>query len=87
MASTALPEVRDVSSAITVRDSSPKCLLKVLPDGRTRTLDGANGVSTLAERVDYLGVCGSRGVTYGGNATARDASRVRLKAFIDRHLP
>lgn len=76
-----------VSNAITVRDTTDKCLLRVGPGGATRTLDGANGVETLASRIAYLRTCGDRGVQYGGNASARDASKTRLQTFIDTHLP
>ena len=78
---------RTLSGAVTVRDDSPRCLLKADPDGAMQTLDGQLNVSSLGTRVAYLRACGVRGVQYGGNADARGASEVRLKAFIDRHLP
>ncbi len=77
----------DDPSAVTVRDSSAKCMLRVDHDGSTRTQDGANGVETISSRIAYLRTCGARGVQYGGSASARLASEARLKAFIEKHLP
>ncbi|MEL7000677.1 MAG: prolyl oligopeptidase family serine peptidase [Pseudomonadota bacterium] len=78
---------RTISGAVTVRDDSPRCLLKATADGAMQTLDGQRNVSSRDARIAYLRACGVRGVQYGGNADARGASEVRLKVFIDRHLP
>ena len=75
------------SSAITIRRTDPRCMLEVAPDGRTVSKDGEHDLSTLATRVAYLGECGERGVGYGGQTAARDASREVLRKFIETHLP
>ena len=75
------------SSAITIRRTDDRCLLAVAEDGRTVSKDGAHDLSTLETRVAYLRECGERGVGYGGQDAAREASRARLQAFVERHLP
>lgn len=77
----------DISSAITVRDTSPACTLTVDEQGRTVSLDGAYALTSSDGRIDYLRACGTRGVTYGGQPAARDASFLRIKAFLDENLP
>lgn len=77
----------DFGSAITIRDFSVACRLRVDKDGRTVSIDGKSALTDQAGRIAYLRACGTRGVAYGGNATARAASMNRLMDFIDRHLP
>ena len=77
----------EFSGAITVRDTSEKCMLKVDGDGRTVSQDGAYELTSPDGRIAYLKACGTRGVTYGGNSTAREASFARIEAFIDKALP
>ena len=75
-----------ISRAITVRDTSAKCTLRVSPEGRTETLDGKHGLDSVDGRKAYLADCGERGVGFGGNAAAREASRARVLSFLDRTL-
>ena len=75
------------SSAITVRRADARCLLEVAADGRTVSKDGEHDLSSLPTRVAYLRECGERGVGYGGQSAARAASKERLRAFIEQHLP
>ncbi|MEM7056840.1 MAG: dienelactone hydrolase family protein [Pseudomonadota bacterium] len=77
----------EFSGAVTVRDTTSSCTLSVDENGRTVSLDGSYTLSTPEGRIAYLQACGTRGVTYGGNPTAKDASWARIKAFIDKHLP
>ena len=71
-------------SAITIRDTSPACLLEVGSDGGTRTLDEKHSVLTLEARARFLRACGTRGVTFGGNDGARDRSREAVGQFLDQ---
>lgn len=77
----------EFSTAITVRDTSDTCTLTVNTDGQTVSLDGAHKLGSPDGRIAYLQACGTRGVTYGGNSAAREASMARIEAFIDQHLP
>lgn len=77
----------EFAGAVTVRDTTPSCTLSVDDQGRTVSLDGAFTLSSPEGRVVYLQACGTRGVTYGGNPAAKDASWERIKTFIDKHLP
>lgn len=77
----------EISQAITVRDESEACTLKVDAVGRTLTVDGARGVDTLERRLEYLDRCGVRGVTFGGQAAAREAAFARSEAFLGELLP
>lgn len=77
----------EIGRAITVRDMSDTCTLKVDDAGRTLTVDGARGVDTLERRLAYLDACGVRGVTFGGQAAAREAAFARVEAFVGAILP
>lgn len=77
----------EIGSAITVRRTDPACALIVDQNGLTRSRDGAQQLGTLDGRIAYLRACGVRGVGFGGNATARAASRDRVLSFIARYLP
>ncbi|MEM7744068.1 MAG: prolyl oligopeptidase family serine peptidase [Pseudomonadota bacterium] len=76
-----------IGRAITVRDTSPGCTLRVDADGNTVTLEGELGLETLDRRREFLEKCGVRGVGFGGQDTARDASRQRVLDFLDATLP
>ena len=77
----------EIGRAITVRDTSEKCTLRVNSEGQTVTLDGAQGVESLERRLAYLDVCGERGVTFGGLAEAREDAYLQINALLDRLLP
>ncbi|MFK7943498.1 MAG: dienelactone hydrolase family protein [Paracoccaceae bacterium] len=75
-----------IGRAITVRDVTPKCTLVVTLEGRTQTVDGAQHLSSIEARKAYLDVCGERGVGFGGDPVAREASRSRVLQFLDTVL-
>ncbi len=72
-----------IGRAITVRDTSPRCLLTADAEGRTVTLDGGHRLDSLAGREAFLADCGERGVRFGGDSAARRASYARVFAFLD----
>ena len=76
-------EVRRISEAITVRDTSPACTLRVGEDGAARTVDGRLSVTTPQSRAAFLRECGERGVTFGGDPSARERSFRALEAFLE----
>ncbi|MEM7251265.1 MAG: dienelactone hydrolase family protein [Pseudomonadota bacterium] len=65
-------------SAITVRDSSPRCTMIVSPGRATQTEDGSHSVNTFAARQAFLETCAERGVHYGANP----AYRKRVEAIV-----
>jgi len=77
----------EIATAITIRDFSETCTLRVDADGQTVTQSGGQSVGTPEARVAFLRACGTRGVTFEGNPDARRASQARVDAFIDAHLP
>ncbi len=82
-----LPGSFRVERAITVRDGSPRCLLSLDADGRTVTVDGGHRLDSLEAREAYLADCGVRGVTFGGDGTARRAAYAAVFDFLDRTVP
>lgn len=62
---------RQIARAITVRDTSERCRLRVGPDGVTRNGDETLRVDSILTRTAYLAVCGERGVSVGGSPNAR----------------
>ncbi|MEM6932437.1 MAG: dienelactone hydrolase family protein, partial [Pseudomonadota bacterium] len=76
----------EIDSAITVRDTSPRCTLRVDKDGRTVTLDGAHSLATPDGRRAFLAVCGERGVTFAGDEESRRNARARLLAFANSSI-
>lgn len=72
--------------AITVREAPEGCTLTVDAAGRTVSLDGADELGSVEGRLAYLDRCGERGVTFGGQSAAREASRARVLAFVDAAL-
>lgn len=64
---------RRIDGAVTVRDRSDRCRLRVGANGETRTLDGGHSVRTRAAREAYLRECGVRGVGFGGAPELREA--------------
>ncbi|MEM6677619.1 MAG: dienelactone hydrolase family protein [Pseudomonadota bacterium] len=77
----------EIGGAITVRDTSPRCTLRVDEAGRTVTLDGAHSVATPDERRAFLAECGVRGVTFAGDEESGRDARARLIAFATRSIP
>lgn len=77
----------EIGRAITVRDTSPGCTLRVDADGNTVTVEGDLGVDTLERRREFLDTCGVRGVTFGGQTEALEASRQRVLDFLEVTLP
>lgn len=75
-----------ISSAITVRDTSPACTLTVDDAGRTVSVDGSGQAGTIEGRQEFLARCGVRGVTFGGSSRARAAAFARLDAFLSKVL-
>ncbi|MEM9044204.1 MAG: dienelactone hydrolase family protein [Pseudomonadota bacterium] len=71
----------DIGSAITVRDTSPRCTLRVDDTGRTITLDGAHSLATPSSRRAFLEDCGVRGVTFAGDEESGRDARDRLLSF------
>lgn len=76
----------EIGRAITVRDTSPACTLTVDESGLTRTVKGEQNLGTLESRLVFLNICGVRGVSFGGNEAARDASRTRVLEFLETTL-
>ncbi|MEM7529687.1 MAG: dienelactone hydrolase family protein [Pseudomonadota bacterium] len=76
----------EIGSAITVRDASPRCTLRVDEAGRTTTLDGAHSLATPDARQAFLAVCGERGVTFAGDEESGRDARARLLAFANRSI-
>lgn len=75
-----------IGRAITVRDVTDRCTLLVTPEGRTQTVDGGQTLDSIEARKAFLDVCGERGVGFGGNAAARNASRARVLEFLEAVL-
>lgn len=57
---------RRIDRAITVRDASSLCLLRVGGDGLTQPIFGVGRLDGTIGRLAYLTACGERGVTIGG---------------------
>ncbi|MEL6769227.1 MAG: dienelactone hydrolase family protein [Pseudomonadota bacterium] len=77
----------EIDGAITVRDASPRCTLRVDEAGRTTTLDGAHSLATPDDRRAFLATCGERGVTFAGDEESGRDARTRLLAFAKRSVP
>ncbi|MEM8791193.1 MAG: dienelactone hydrolase family protein [Pseudomonadota bacterium] len=77
----------EIASAITVRDTSPRCTLRVDEAGRTTTLNGAHSLATPDGRRAFLAVCGVRGVTFAGDEESGRDARTRLLAFAKGSIP
>ncbi|MGF1553161.1 MAG: prolyl oligopeptidase family serine peptidase [Paracoccaceae bacterium] len=78
--------LRRVDRAITVRRRDARCTLDLGADGVTRGLDGVHDLATPEARAAWLGDCGVRGVTFGGDAEARAAALDALVDFVRERL-
>lgn len=77
----------EIDSAITVREVSARCTLRVDRSGRTVSLDGAHSLATADARRAFLALCGERGVTFAGDAESGEDARMRLLSFATRSVP